>query len=259
MTGWEATADQLYGLPLQDFVRERDGAVREARKAGERDDAARIGALTKPTVAAWAVNQLSRLHHDDVDRLLDAGERLRSAQEASLARGGRKDLDEARVAVNDAVSRLTMQAAEILGSRASEDTLSKVAETLRSAAISPEGRDLLVRGRFVKEATGTGWDVLTSLRPVTRRQSTASSASPEKKERSAPSDAARKAKRKAANRRDKIAQQLAEAQRYEAETTRASNAASKQVARLRDALERAEADLQRADAAIAGSRGPAGP
>ena len=91
-----------------------------------------------------------------------------------MARGGRTDLDEARVAFNDAVSQLTMQAADILGSRASEDTLSKVAETLRSAAISPEGRDLLASGRFVKEATGTGWDVLTTLGLGRRRQSTAS-------------------------------------------------------------------------------------
>lgn len=52
VTGWEEMADRLYGLPLQDFVRERDEAVREARKAGNREDAARIGALTKPTVAA---------------------------------------------------------------------------------------------------------------------------------------------------------------------------------------------------------------
>src|SRR2546422_4104173 len=33
---------------------------------------------------SWAVNQLARRHHDEVRALLDAGDRLRAAQQAAL-------------------------------------------------------------------------------------------------------------------------------------------------------------------------------
>ena len=55
--------DRLYGLPLEAFVGERDALAKELRAAGRRDEAAAVKALTKPTVAAWAVNQALRTQH----------------------------------------------------------------------------------------------------------------------------------------------------------------------------------------------------
>jgi hypothetical protein len=52
--------DDLYGVPLDRFVPERAALVRALRSAGEREQAAAVAALRKPSVAAWAVNQLVR-------------------------------------------------------------------------------------------------------------------------------------------------------------------------------------------------------
>ena len=53
-------ADALYGLPLEDFVAERDALAKRLRGEGRREDAQAVKALAKPTVAAWAVNQAVR-------------------------------------------------------------------------------------------------------------------------------------------------------------------------------------------------------
>ncbi len=81
--------NDLYGLPLADFTKARDELARRLRREGRRDDAEAVKALRKPTVAAWALNQLARRRPGDVERLLATGERLREAQEALLAGGDR--------------------------------------------------------------------------------------------------------------------------------------------------------------------------
>ena len=50
----------------------------------------------------------------NVDLLLDAGKRIIDAQEASIARGGRDDLDAAQASLRKAVNGLTEQASAIL-------------------------------------------------------------------------------------------------------------------------------------------------
>ena len=52
--------DDLYGLPLDRFVAERGALAKALRADGRRDEASRVAALRKPSVAAWAVNQLAR-------------------------------------------------------------------------------------------------------------------------------------------------------------------------------------------------------
>ena len=223
----DAEARRLYGLPLEDFVRERNHAAREARAAGDRDAAAAIAGLPKPSVAAWAVNQLARQERRDVDLLLDSGKRLLDAQRTSLERGGRGDLDKARSSLDQAVSRLGGAAKRILGDRATENTLARVADTLRSATLSPRGRELLATGSFTREMSGTGWDILESLAP------------PEKQEPRQP----------AADRTDGKAQAVREARER---LKQARGARSDAARRLQDAerdLKRAQTALERASSA----------
>jgi hypothetical protein len=73
----EEVAGRLYGLPLEEFTRERDAAARELRKAKEREAAAAVAKLPKPTQAAWAANALARGHRELVDDLLVAADELR--------------------------------------------------------------------------------------------------------------------------------------------------------------------------------------
>jgi len=74
----EASAiDDLYGLPLDRFVAERTALARELRGAGRREEAGEVAALRKPSVAAWAVNQLVRTQGRAVDELFEAVDALR--------------------------------------------------------------------------------------------------------------------------------------------------------------------------------------
>ncbi len=161
-----AGIDRLYALPLEEFIAARNELARDLKKDGEADAAAEVAALKKPTLVAWAVNQLAHTRRREVDLLLDAGKRLVDAQQASIAKGNRTELDTAQTSLRNAVRGLTEAAAGILGKRSSASTLAKVAETLRSAATGAEGRELLARGRLAEDLSETGWDIVATLTPA---------------------------------------------------------------------------------------------
>ena len=73
-------ADDLYGLPLEQFIPERAALAKALRAEKRRDEAAAVAALRKPSVAAWAVNQLVRSQGSSVQELFAAGDELRDAQ-----------------------------------------------------------------------------------------------------------------------------------------------------------------------------------
>jgi hypothetical protein len=161
--------DRLFSVPLDRFVSERNALVTELKREGDAEAAAEVAALRKPSLVAWTVNRLAYERRRDVDLLLDAGKRLVDAQQASITQGGRGDLDAAQGALRRAVETLIEAARDVLGERASAGTVTRVAETLRSAATSPSGRELLARGRLVDEVSETGWDVVASLTPAPAR------------------------------------------------------------------------------------------
>jgi hypothetical protein len=231
----------LYGLPLEEFVPARNEAAKAARKAGDADAAGAIAALRKPTVAAWAVNQLARRNRRDVDLLLDSGKRLLDAQRTSLEGGGRDQLDAARAGLEGAVERLVAAARDLLGASASDATLGRVTETLRAAALSPDGRPLLASGTLTKELQETGWELLSGLAPAT---------APSPRGDDAPAEAKKKRKqalraelRAARERRTELARRLREAKRDEEKTMR-------QLERAREAIRALEAELAEVDDAI---------
>ena len=51
---------ELYGLPLDRFVAERAALAKSLRSEGQREQADQVAKRRKPSVAAWAVNQLVR-------------------------------------------------------------------------------------------------------------------------------------------------------------------------------------------------------
>ena len=161
----EVERQRLYGLPLAEFTAERNRAARELRAQGRREDAAAVAGLPKPTLAAWAINMISRTRRREVDLLLDSGKRLYDAQRANLESGERANLDRARRSFDEATVEATSSAREVLGERATQATLERIAETLRSAALTPEGRELLATGLLTKELSSTGWELIADLEP----------------------------------------------------------------------------------------------
>jgi len=152
--------DDLYGLPLDQFVPERTALARKLRKAGDRDRAGEIAALKKPSVAAWAVNQLVRTQRKAVAELLEAGDWLRAAQDNVLA--GRGDARSLRAAVERerlAVQTLTDAARGLLSSEGEElsnTMVERVSDTLHAAALDDDAREQVSGGRLERELRHVG-------------------------------------------------------------------------------------------------------
>jgi hypothetical protein len=183
--------DRLYALEPGAFVSERDRLARGLREAGDREQAEQVKRLRKPTVSAWAINQLARQARREVDLLLDAGHRLREAQEGLLAGEDRKSLDEARRNEREALAGLREAARRILTDegRVSETALNRITGTLQAAAVSSEGRELLARGRLTGDLEATGFELLAPLAEGTERRprhrAAPAKAAPDRKEEEA--------------------------------------------------------------------------
>jgi hypothetical protein len=152
--------DDLYGLPLDRFIPERATLARELRSGGEREQAALVAALRKPSVAAWAVNQLTRTQRREVDRLWAAGDALRDVQTSVLSGSAdARDLRSAAEGERAAVDALVDSARGLLssgGHELSAATVERVAETLHAAALDDGARTQVIEGRLVRELRHVG-------------------------------------------------------------------------------------------------------
>ena len=134
----ESPLDQLYQLPLSDFVSARNALAKESGT-----DAAAIRSLQKPSLPAWAVNQLYWQRRDVFDDLIARAQDLRATHDATLG-GKRADLRGASRAHEDAVEaalKATLALLAEAGQPVTEATRQAVATTLRGLpADEPPGR-----------------------------------------------------------------------------------------------------------------------
>jgi hypothetical protein len=149
----DEAADHLYGVPLSTFVAERKRLVGELRSKGDRASATAVGALGRPSVSAWVVNQLHRQASVDLQALFDAAARMKTG-----------DLS-ATEAHRQAVARLRARAGEILvgdGHAASETTLRRVSTTL--LALSVDGSfDPDPPGQLVADRDPPGFEAMVGM------------------------------------------------------------------------------------------------
>jgi hypothetical protein len=162
--------DDLYGTPLERFVPERTELAKALRKEGRREEAAEVAALRKPSVAAWAVNQLIRTQGRSVKELFGAGDALRRAHEqAASGRGDAQALRKATQEERVAVDALVESARGLLtsdGHELSPAVIDRVAETLRAAALDPEARSQVSEGRLERELRHVGLGFLGDTAPA---------------------------------------------------------------------------------------------
>ncbi|GIH12636.1 hypothetical protein [Rugosimonospora africana] len=143
----------LYSLPPERFIAARDEAVAQARADGDRALAARIGALRRPTVAAWLVNLVALHRPEQVGELLDLGTQLREAQH-QLSGERMRELSSRR---REAIAGLVAQARRLAtdAGRGPRDPLplAEVEATLAAAIADENVADAVRAGRLTK-ATG---------------------------------------------------------------------------------------------------------
>jgi hypothetical protein len=133
------TIDDLYGVPLEDFVPARDDLARELAAAGEHDEAKRVKSLRKPTITAWTLNHLARERSDLIAALVEAHAALRSADSAGAMRAA----SEARMGA----IQLIIAAPE----EATEAVRKKMRSTLLATATDSAAEEALLAGRLQSE------------------------------------------------------------------------------------------------------------
>jgi hypothetical protein len=159
--------DELFALPLDEFTAARNALAKRLKQEGEADAAEQVRTLQKPSVAAWAVNQLARRDPEAVRSLLNVAARLRNAQERSL-KGDRtaEELRAAQAEEREIIRQLTRGAESVLraaGRPASGTTLERVASLLRAAAVDEPGRSTLRDGRLSGDVEVSGFDAFAGL------------------------------------------------------------------------------------------------
>jgi hypothetical protein len=154
-------------LSLDEFTAARNELAKQLKRDGDAEAAEQVRSLPKPSVAAWAVNQVARREPEAVRSLLNVAARLRSAQERSLK--GERAADELRAAQaeeREIIRRLARSAEALLkegGRPASGTTLERVSSLLRAAAVDEPGRTTLREGRLTGDVEVSGFDAFAGL------------------------------------------------------------------------------------------------
>ena len=149
-----AAVAELYGADPDAFTERRKALVAAAREAGQRDAAAAIAALRKPTRAAWVVNRLARDEPDAPARLAALAAELRAAEQA---RDGLR-LRELSAARGSLIDALTAQALSAAGGPDPPPSLrAEVTATLTAALADPETAAGFAAGALTKAAQWSGF------------------------------------------------------------------------------------------------------
>jgi hypothetical protein len=225
--------DRLYELPLEAFTAARNALAKETGDAS-------VKQLKKPTVPAWAVNQLARRREVDLRRLLRAGEKLEAAQKEALRGGSQSAFERARGDERDAVRRLRTAAAEVLregGHPASDASLERIVQTLYAGAATEEGRAALRAGRLADDIEPQGFDAFAAM---------AGQIAPPQRE---PKQKVERGPSAAEKRRAEKAREEADAAHAAADEAKGRlDAAERELAKLRREAERASEKAERAEA-----------
>ncbi len=251
-------ADDLYGLALDEFVAQRAALAKALRADKRRDEAAAVAALRRPSIAAWAVNQLVRTQRDAVRALFEAGDGLRGAQQDLLAgRGDGHALRTAGAREREAVDRLVEAARGLLtsgGHELSAAVVERVDDTLHAAALDEEARGQVRDGRLERElrhvGLGLGLGEAIAATPAPRAPKRADAAPAGDSSKPAAGRAAPKRRSKGAQAGDGPASGGAKPSDPDRKQTEAERNAERERAAARKAARAAEtAARRRADAA----------
>ncbi|TQK42655.1 hypothetical protein FBY35_4083 [Streptomyces sp. SLBN-118] len=145
----ESITDELYALYPADFTAARNARAAAVRKAGDRELAGQIQALRRPTISAWAGNQLVRRQPDQVQTLISLGEGLRQAHR-DLDGEQLRELSRQQHALVGAVARQARQLAAEAGHPVSEGVQYEIEATLHAVLADSQAAQEWAAGRLTR-------------------------------------------------------------------------------------------------------------
>lgn len=258
----------LYGGAIEGFIAARDALVMQLQSAGRAQEAALAKALRKPTVPAWALDQLARRDPNGIQALEDASAEIRAAQQAMLTSGQDADrFRSATTALRAVVKRLASVAGDVLleAGKSPQPHMDAITATLEAASTDLGVAERLRSGmldRAVRKPAGFGDAFGLQIVPDVAQESAqpGRSRSVSTKEPESPSkvdlgrlrrdrDAAAKKALQTRDSADRLADQLAATQ------SRLGDLRDKHAAAEARALE-AELDAKRAEEALRATSRP---
>jgi hypothetical protein len=157
-----AGVDDLYALDPTEFTAARDRLAAELRTGGDKAAAAEVKALRRPTVTAWALNQLARRHRDELQALLAASAEVAQAQAEASTSGDPTAFRRLTKERRELVHRLAAAGVAVLDGREAGSGAGRrdaLASALEAASMDAEGGQALLAGRLSTEpapASGFG-------------------------------------------------------------------------------------------------------
>jgi hypothetical protein len=139
--------DALYALDPSAFTQARDALAKERRGAGDRDAAAAIKALRRPTVVAAALNHVARDDPGSIDALAEAAAGVRDAQRRAVESGDSTVLRDATRAWRERIADV----AAAVSARAGSQHRDAAAGMLEAASVDDELLARLRAGRLDRE------------------------------------------------------------------------------------------------------------
>lgn len=150
-------ADELYGLPQEEFTPARDARARELK--AEKELAAAVKKLKKPSVAAWVVNLFVRRESDQVEQVIAVGTALREAQEG-MDGAELRALTKQRRQLTSAMTQRARALAKDEGVKVTQAVADQVEATLTAAMLDTECAKAVRSGLLVAALASTGVDAV---------------------------------------------------------------------------------------------------
>ena len=229
---------ELYGLPANEYTKARNARAKELRQESP-ELAAAVAKLPKPTAAAAAVNRLARDEPSEIRALVQAGKRLREAQEGAVAGKWGADIQEAVREHRSALDRVQREARRL---GLSNSVLERAVATVRAASVDPELQPLLERGLLAHEVEATGFSIDPGLVAPVPSKREAQAARPVRD-----AQEERRAKEAARARLRAAKEELAEAKRAAAAARKELGRAEREAKRTADAVAKAEEAVEQAE------------
>jgi chromosome segregation ATPase len=152
-------ARELYALMPDEFTATRNKRAADARSDGEKELAASIRSLRKPSMAAWAVNLLVRERSEEIEQMLALGRMLRAAQ-TDLDSDSLRKLSGQRRALVAALGKQAASLAKASGQRISEATVTEVEQTLNAALADAGAAAALRTARLTRGLDSIGLEAV---------------------------------------------------------------------------------------------------
>ncbi|MGC4112393.1 MAG: hypothetical protein QM747_18630 [Nocardioides sp.] len=168
-------ADELYGLPQDEFTPARDARAKELK--ADRELSAAVKKLKKPSVAAWVVNLFVRRDADQVTQVIAVGEALRGAQEG-MDGAELRALTKQRRQLTAAVTQSARTLARDEGLKVTQAVADQVEATLTAAMLDPECAKAVRSGLLTAALASTGVDEVDVAAAVALPEALGFAASP---------------------------------------------------------------------------------